>query len=107
MDVYLVTELMEADLEQIIKSPQALSEEHVRYLAQQMLCGLRHLHAHGVVHRDVKPSNLVSERGRGAKTRARARVCIAVALQSKPREGAKGEHGRAVFAGGAGRGAGS
>jgi serine/threonine protein kinase len=50
---------MEADLEQIIKSPQPLSEEHVRYLAQQMLCGLRHLHAHGVVHRDVKPSNLV------------------------------------------------
>jgi serine/threonine protein kinase len=59
VDVYLVTDLMEADLEQIIKSPQALSDEHVRYLSQQMLSGLRHLHQHGVVHRDLKPSNLV------------------------------------------------
>jgi serine/threonine protein kinase len=59
VDVYLVTDLMEADLEQIIKSPQALSDEHVRYLSQQMLCGLRHLHLHGIVHRDLKPSNLV------------------------------------------------
>ncbi len=69
MDVYIVTELMEADLEQIIKSAQPLSLEHVRYLSQQLLCGLGHLHGHAIVHRDVKPSNLLVD------SHCRLKVC--------------------------------
>merc|ERR1719504_562703 len=53
LDVYIVTELMEADLEQIIKSSQALSNEHVRCLIFQLLNGLRHMHRAGIVHRDL------------------------------------------------------
>ena len=59
LDVYIVTELMEADLEQIIKSSQALSNEHVRCLIFQLLNGLRHMHRAGIVHRDLKPANLI------------------------------------------------
>mmetsp|Transcript_23666 Transcript_23666/g.59390 ORF Transcript_23666/g.59390 Transcript_23666/m.59390 type:complete len:244 (-) Transcript_23666:497-1228(-) len=59
LDVYIVTDLMEADMEQIIKSSQALSTEHVRCLLYQTLNGLRHIHRHGIVHRDLKPANLV------------------------------------------------
>ena len=59
VDVYLVTELMEADLEQIIKSSQYLSNEHIQYLSFQMLAGLQHLHDQTIIHRDLKPSNLV------------------------------------------------
>ena len=58
-DLYLVTELMDADLHQIIKTSQALSEDHCRYFAWQLLRGVAALHAAGVLHRDLKPSNLL------------------------------------------------
>ncbi|EKX49784.1 hypothetical protein GUITHDRAFT_162104 [Guillardia theta CCMP2712] len=59
VDVYIVTELMEADLEQIIKSSQALTTEHVRCLIFQIINGLRHIHSAGIVHRDLKPANMI------------------------------------------------
>ena len=34
-DVYLVYELMDTDLHQIIRSPQPLSEDHVQYFTYQ------------------------------------------------------------------------
>jgi serine/threonine protein kinase len=64
-----VTELMEADLEQIIKSSQALSTEHVRCLIFQLLNGLRHMHSAGIVHRDLKPANLVVD------SQCRLKIC--------------------------------
>ena len=64
-----MTELMEADLEQIIRSAQPLSLEHVRHLSQQLLCGLGHLHGHGIAHRDVKPANLLVD------SRCRLKLC--------------------------------
>jgi len=69
LDVYIVTELMEADLEQIIKSSQALSTEHVRCLIFQLLNGLRHMHGAGIVHRDLKPANLVVD------SQCRLKIC--------------------------------
>ena len=35
-DVYLVYALMDSDLHQIVRSPQALSEEHVKYFVYQV-----------------------------------------------------------------------
>eukprot|EP00736_Rhodelphis_marinus_P000183 Rmarinus@m.30076 len=58
-DVYLVTELMDTDLHQIITSPQPLTEEHCQYFIYQILRGLKYIHSANVLHRDLKPSNLV------------------------------------------------
>lgn len=52
-DVYLVTELMDTDLGQIIKSSQPLSNEHVQYFIYQILRGLLYIHSANVVHRDL------------------------------------------------------
>ncbi|CAN1814015.1 Mitogen-activated protein kinase 7 [Linum perenne] len=44
-DVYLVYELMDTDLNQIIRSSQALSDDHCRYFVFQLLRGLSYLHS--------------------------------------------------------------
>nr|AAA59387.1 extracellular signal-regulated protein kinase [Dictyostelium discoideum] len=58
-DVYIVSELMDTDLHQIITSPQPLSDDHCQYFVYQMLRGLKHIHSANVLHRDLKPSNLL------------------------------------------------
>ncbi|KAG0497066.1 hypothetical protein HPP92_001464 [Vanilla planifolia] len=57
-DVYIVYELMDADLHQIIRSNQELGDDHCQYFLYQILRGLKYLHSAHVLHRDLKPSNL-------------------------------------------------
>ena len=47
-DVYIVTDLMETDLERIIKSPQPLSDSHIKYFVYQILRGLKYIHSASV-----------------------------------------------------------
>jgi serine/threonine protein kinase len=59
-DVYIVTDLMDTDLLYVINNKdQDLSDDHVQYLAFQLLAGIAYIHAASVVHRDLKPSNLL------------------------------------------------
>lgn len=58
-DVYLVYELMDTDLHQIIRSSQTLTNEHFQYFIYQILRGLKYVHTANVLHRDLKPSNLL------------------------------------------------
>ncbi|KPJ12839.1 Stress-activated protein kinase JNK [Papilio machaon] len=51
-DVYLVMELMDANLCQVIQMD--LDHERMSYLLYQMLCGIKHLHLAGIIHRDLK-----------------------------------------------------
>ena len=48
-DVYMVMELMEANLCQVVNLE--LDHERLSYLLYQLLCGVRHLHAAGIIHR--------------------------------------------------------
>jgi len=58
-DVYIVTDLMETDLRQIIKSDQQLSDQHLQYFLYQILRALKYIHSANVLHRDLKPSNIL------------------------------------------------
>ncbi|KAJ4970660.1 hypothetical protein NE237_003759 [Protea cynaroides] len=58
-DVYIVYELMDTDLHQIIRSTQSLTDDHCQYFLYQLLRGLKYIHSANVLHRDLKPSNLL------------------------------------------------
>ena len=53
-ELYIVFELMETDLAQVIRSPQSLKDQHVQYFAYQLIRALQHLHGASIVHRDIK-----------------------------------------------------
>ncbi|XP_041006170.1 probable serine/threonine-protein kinase At1g54610 isoform X2 [Juglans microcarpa x Juglans regia] len=58
--LYLVFEYMEHDLTGLASSPGIkFSEPQIKCYMQQLLSGLDHCHSHGVLHRDIKGSNLL------------------------------------------------
>ncbi|KQJ91857.2 hypothetical protein BRADI_4g40430v3 [Brachypodium distachyon] len=58
--LYLVFEYMEHDLSGLIASPSLkLTEPQIKCFVQQLLHGLDHCHKNGVLHRDIKGSNLL------------------------------------------------
>ncbi|KAF4371660.1 hypothetical protein F8388_008600 [Cannabis sativa] len=61
--LYLVFDFMQADLTKVIsRSGQKLNEAQVKCYMQQLLSGLHHCHEVGVLHRDIKSSNLLVDR---------------------------------------------
>ncbi|KAL0714795.1 hypothetical protein Bca4012_021774 [Brassica carinata] len=58
-DVYIVYELMDTDLEKLIKSNQELTEYHHQFYMYHLLRGLKYIHSANVLHRDLKPANIL------------------------------------------------
>lgn len=59
-DIYVVFELMESDLHQVIKANDDLTREHQQFFLYQLLRALKYMHTANVYHRDLKPKNILA-----------------------------------------------
>lgn len=59
--ISIVLEYMDGgSVSDLLRASGSVSERHLRYVAQQVLLGLKYLHhEQRIIHRDIKPSNLL------------------------------------------------
>lgn len=61
--IYLVFDFMQSDLARIISRPdERLTEPQIKCYMHQLLSGLQHCHERGILHRDIKGSNLLIDK---------------------------------------------
>ena len=58
-DFCVVTELAQGELFEILEDDGKLPEDIVRSISAQLVHSLHYLHSHRVIHRDMKPQNIL------------------------------------------------
>jgi eukaryotic-like serine/threonine-protein kinase len=71
---YLISELVRGDTLALLIAEDQLSDEEVLEIGLALCEALEHAHARGVIHRDVKPHNVLVSHGQDAPSRASAPV---------------------------------
>ncbi|KAM3923054.1 protein kinase C theta type-like [Leptodactylus fuscus] len=56
---FIMEYLSGGSLEDLIRMCGSLNTNNVRFYAAEMICGLQFLHDHNIVHRDIKPGNIM------------------------------------------------
>ena len=57
--LYLIFECLPSDLKKLIKSGNYLTLDDIRKYIYHILCGLKYIHSCAVLHRDLKPGNIL------------------------------------------------
>ncbi|KAL9641481.1 hypothetical protein ABK040_013406 [Willaertia magna] len=60
--IYLVTNLMDFDLEKLLSSNQTFSEQSIQYFLHEIIKSVHIIHSSNIIHRDLKPSNILLNR---------------------------------------------
>ncbi|KAM9548944.1 serine/threonine-protein kinase 36 isoform 5-T5 [Guaruba guarouba] len=58
-EVVVVTDYAEGELFQILEDDRTLPEDQVQTIAAQLVSALYYLHSHRILHRDMKPQNIL------------------------------------------------
>jgi len=65
--LYLVFEFLDVDLKRYIETSRPIKLETVKKFCYQLTKGLYYCHSHRILHRDLKPQNLLIDKGENLK----------------------------------------